>query len=69
MKYVHGEIKMWALAKDGLVRHDFGSQDTPLAICGWKGEHPLDYNAVKVVKCEKCLSLWPTYKGNGGEKP
>jgi len=59
---------MWALGKDDPVRHDFGGQNSPLAICGWKGEPPLDYCAVKVVKCEQCLSLWPTYKGNGGKK-
>jgi len=60
---------MWARAGDDDVRHDFGGQNPPLAICGWKGEHPLDYCAVRVVKCEKCLEFWPTYKGNGGKKP
>jgi len=59
---------MWALAKDGLVRHDYGNQGlAPLAICGWKGEHPLDYCAVKIAKCEQCLLLWPTY-GKEGKK-
>ena len=68
VKDVHGGIKMWALAKDGLIRHDFGGQNPPLAICGHIGEHPLNYNAVKTPKCQQCLSLWSTYKGNGGKK-
>ncbi len=59
---------MWAIAAGDEIRHDYGSQDSPLAICGHKGKHPLDYNAIKTPKCEQCLSLWSTYK-NGGKKP
>lgn len=53
---------MWALARDDKVRHDYGREERYcMAICGHKGEYPLDYNAVDIPKCEFCLSLWPTY--------
>ena len=60
---------MWARARDDDVRHDFGGQNPPLAICGYKGKYPIDYNVVGMPKCQQCLLLWPTYKGNGGKKP
>ncbi len=61
---------MWALGKEDSIRHDYGRQERYcIAICGHKAEYPLDYNAVEIPKCERCLSLWPTYKGNGGKKP
>ena len=57
---------MWALAQGDSVRHEYGCQETyvnnfPIAICGHKGEYPIDYNAVRILKCEMCLALWPTY--------
>ena len=53
---------MWALAKDESIRHDYGSQKpNPIAICGYKGKYPINYNAVRIPKCQRCLLLWPTY--------
>ena len=55
-------IPIWALALLDEIRHDFGCREhVPLAICGYEGKYPIDYNAVKIPKCEICLTLWPTY--------
>ena len=61
---------MWGLAAGDETRHDYGNQEllNPLAICGHKGKRPLNYNAVRTPKCQRCLELWPTYKVNGGKK-
>ena len=53
---------MWGLALLDDIRHDFGCQEfAPVAICGYEGKYPLDYNAVTIPKCQACLALWPTY--------
>ncbi len=52
---------MWARAGNDNFRHDFGGQNPPLAICGYKGEYPINYGAINIPKCQVCLSLWPTY--------
>lgn len=59
---------MWALSLNDDVRHDFGGQDPPLAICGHKGKYPIDYNRVLYPKCKECLLMWPTYNKDRGKK-
>ncbi len=59
---------MWALALNDSVRHAYGGQDPPLAICSHKGKYPVDYNSVHVPKCRYCLLMWPSYGKERGKK-
>ena len=44
---------MWAT--NHKIRHFFGSNmGIPIALCGVKGKHPLNYLEIKLCKCERC---------------
>ncbi len=58
---------MWAICIDDTCRHDYGGQDPPLAICGYKGVGKIDYNAVTIPKCQACLALWLSYGKERGK--